>query len=286
MMIASAKLLYTVVAAIVTLVAYFLYSRKTDDSDEVASSPWSEPTTRAIYPSAPAIYPATQPRTAHVRDYTSNMATRSYAVRGDAEISLAQKTTAQNDVGSTPIMNATVQRTPLSFAPSGSGNGLPRLDVRHGPISLDTGPGGLRCPKCDKMFGSGSAVIKHFDVMHGRYPLQIKELEPVDSGGQWVPTSDFTGTKSFGAFQCHCKRFWVSAHARRKPGPGYAAGFYEQRCKTCNELAGPLFMWVNAKNERKRGPDERPPYSESRPHLREKCEACLQGDLCTPYVHK
>ena len=90
--------------------------------------------------------------------------------------------------------------------------------------------------------------------------------DPVNTSGQWVSSSNFSGRKSFGYFECgKCGgRGWVSAHAYKQ---------FKQACTQCHRYSLPVYMWVNLEVRAKsvgRGDDEKP-------HLKHLCEACKLG---------
>ena len=100
--------------------------------------------------------------------------------------------------------------------------------------------------------------------------LSTKDLaDPVDSGGFWVPHSEFTLKKSFGAFECSCGKTWVSAHAF---GP---SSNYKQGCKMCNVETLPKFMWVN--DTAKKDTTIKVLDLTKKPHDYSRCEACRAG---------
>ena len=87
--------------------------------------------------------------------------------------------------------------------------------------------------------------------------------------GEWVPTDEFEGRKSFGLFRCDdCKpnRRWRSAHAFPE---------YTQDCQGCDEEVHPYLMWENDENNHSSSNDRRD--ASKPPHDRERCEACRLG---------
>ena len=97
--------------------------------------------------------------------------------------------------------------------------------------------------------------------------LSADELDdPVGEPGEWIPRLEFNGRKSFGAFECKCRKIWVSAHAYKD---------YEQGCKGCEQKSLPKFMWVNV--VRVRAPRDVREVDPNKPHDTARCGACRAG---------
>ena len=77
----------------------------------------------------------------------------------------------------------------------------------------------------------------HAEVQRKKNLRRVAELKPpVDTPGAWVLFEDFTGRKSFGMFQCTCRREWSSAHAFRE---------FRLGCQRCEAMTWPWAMWKN-----------------------------------------
>ena len=144
--------------------------------------------------------------------------------------------------------------------------------------------GHFQCIVCDKTFSMLRSLEQHQEATghhegsvyadggsshtsgHGFDFLD----SPVDSPGEWVALSDFSGRKSFGYFACGCSKTWHSAHAQPQ---------FRQGCKGCNKKSLPAAMWQNdpghydikSKDGRLEGA-----------HDVERCEACRAG-VCKTY---
>ena len=120
------------------------------------------------------------------------------------------------------------------------------------------------------------APARHARAAHheSRSTLTVDVLKPpVDAEGEWVPRDEFSGKKSFGAFQCSrraggCQEFWVSAHAQPK---------YTQACRSCGDKCFPAFLWQN-KHKYTDKDDKEGIRDNNKPHLARLCEACRHGD--------
>eukprot|EP00035_Acanthoeca_spectabilis_P032689 m.19941 g.19941 ORF g.19941 m.19941 type:complete len:121 (-) comp5504_c0_seq1:158-520(-) len=98
--------------------------------------------------------------------------------------------------------------------------------------------------------------------------LRVEDDPPFPGAvGQWVPTGQFIGKKSFGKYTCKCGARWVSAHAQPR---------FKQECKTCKDGYYPEVMWRNDPTVIREARSQ----TESKPHLASLCEACKRG-CCT-----
>jgi hypothetical protein len=84
--------------------------------------------------------------------------------------------------------------------------------------------------------------------------------------GYWVHRAQFSGTKSFGWYQCDgCDKTWFSAHAFTQ---------YRQGCQSCETQTLPCCLWVNTGS---RNNNDGRPERDDGPHDSLRCEACRQG---------
>jgi len=117
--------------------------------------------------------------------------------------------------------------------------------------------------------GKGKGKGKGKSKSKGEDDEEWRPDTPVDNPGEWVPTVEFTGHKSFGFYWCQCKKFWMSAHGY----PGYT-----QDCKGCEEPSYPFFMWVNEQQITGFEFDKEKKVREIQgPHDELRCEACKAG---------
>ena len=103
------------------------------------------------------------------------------------------------------------------------------------------------------------------------YDDEVDEImflpKPFDGKGHWVYREDFMRYKTFGYFECPCKKWWLSAHSFK---------IYKQGCQSCERETYPKYLWFNdEKTENELN------SRTSSPHDKARCEACKLGD-CIP----
>ena len=138
----------------------------------------------------------------------------------------------------------------------------------------------ISCNECGKGFYTLESLSQH-EVATGHSKSKQKKKRKKktqkpyvpdppfpDADGHWVASSDFSGRKSFGYFQCECNATWVSAHAYSE---------YRQDCKTCNDSMFAILFWINNHSDSRSGETGDNGEDESKPHMRHLCEACKLG---------
>lgn len=142
------------------------------------------------------------------------------------------------------------------------------------------------CLTCSKSFNSSNGLRMHSESKHGGVSSSKTPSRQTQGGrkrsrtdrhshkepfpgiqGYWDSRESFTGTKSFGYFECNrCSKEWFSAHAHKQ---------FKQGCQACERMAYPCCLWVNTGEKddyRDKVLDE-----DEAPHDRARCQACRHG---------
>jgi len=103
----------------------------------------------------------------------------------------------------------------------------------------------------------------HYELVEEDEEEEVDDMPPLIEGleGEWVPTDEFRGSKSFGYFKCECTNWWFSAHAFPN---------YKQGCQQCELYYFPNKMWINHSSSINS-------VKHNGKHDMRRCEACDDG---------
>jgi len=94
------------------------------------------------------------------------------------------------------------------------------------------------CSSCNRIFKTEASRDQHMKDVNNHHIHIPKGL--VNEDGFWVDPKQLTVQRTWGHFECKCKKWWQSAHTSYFWSEGRWA---KQQCTKCNRMILPKYVW-------------------------------------------